>query len=58
MHKTNTAQFLLLYLWLSIISLQAEDIMTALPHTGGSRAFAMGGSYIAYNKGINALEDI
>lgn len=48
-------RFLLLFLWLFISSSLCEDVVSALPQTGGNRAFAMGGTYIASNKGINAL---
>ena len=55
MNKTLTIQFLVLFLWLFISSALSEDIVTALPQTGGNRAFAIGGTYIAFNQGINAL---
>jgi len=32
-----------------------EEITNALPQTGGSQSFAMGGTYIAFNQGIDAL---
>ncbi len=39
----------------SISSVISEEIINALPQTGGSREFAMGGTYIACNQGIYAL---
>ena len=38
-----------------ISSVISEEMINALPQTGGSREFAMGGTYIAFNQGINAL---
>lgn len=55
MHINNIMRFLLLFLLLFISSSLCEDVVSALPQTGGNRAFAMGGTYIASNKGINAL---
>ncbi len=46
-------QFLLLLLLSSGVF--SEEVTNALPQTGGNRAFAMGGTYIASNQGINAL---
>ena len=55
MHIINVIRFLLLFLLLFISSGLCEEVISALPQTGGNRAFAMGGTYIASNKGINAL---
>ena len=55
MHITDIIRFLLSFLLLFISSGLCEDVVSALPQTGGNRAFAMGGTYIASNQGINAL---
>jgi hypothetical protein len=38
-----------------ISSVIPEEITNALPQIGGNQSFAMGGTYIAFNQGINAL---
>jgi hypothetical protein len=43
------------FLLLLISTIFSEEVTNALPQTGSIRAFAMGGTYIAYDAGINAL---
>lgn len=45
----------LLLVLILISSVVPEEITNALPQTGGSQSSAMGGSYIAFNQGIDAL---
>ncbi len=42
-------------MWMPISTVIPEEIINVLPQTGGNREFAMGGTYIAFNQGINAL---
>jgi len=50
--KLHLRLLFVLFFWSPLFS---EEIANALPQAGSNRAFAMGGTYIACNKGINAL---
>lgn len=45
----------LLLVLILISSVIPEEITNVLPQTGGNQSFAMGGTYIAFNQGIDAL---
>lgn len=53
--NTRRIRFFALLCAASACALCAEEVTRAIPRTGSHRAFAMGGAFIAFDTGVNAL---